>query len=127
MSSSARYQIDISTRVEYLPQQSDPAEPRYAFAYTVTLRNAGEVTATLLRRHWLITDADGHEEVVDGEGVIGHQPTLGPGEVFEYTSGAVLRTPVGTMQGHYYMHAEDDTQFQAAIPVFGLTIPGILN
>ncbi len=122
-----RHRFDIATQVRYLPEQSDPAEPSYAFAYTITIRNVGEVTATLQRRHWLITDADGHEEVVDGEGVIGHQPTLAPGEVFEYTSGAVLRTPVGTMQGHYTMHAENGEQFQAPIPVFGLTVPGVLN
>jgi ApaG protein len=122
-----RYRFDISTRVEYLPDQSDPGEQRFAFAYTITIRNAGEATATLLRRHWLITDANGHEEIVDGDGVIGHQPTLAPGEVFEYTSGAVLRTPVGTMEGHYGMHAEDGTEFQAPIPVFGLRVPGVLN
>ncbi len=122
-----RYLIDITTQVNYLPEQSDPAEPSFAFAYTITIRNVGEVAATLLRRHWLITDADGHEEIVDGEGVIGHQPTLEPGEVFEYTSGAVLRTPVGTMEGHYHMHAEDDAEFEAPIPVFGLTVPGVLN
>ena len=121
------YRFEISTRVEYLPDQSDPAEPSFAFAYTITIRNVGEIGATLLRRHWLITDADGHEEVVDGEGVIGHQPTLGPGEVFEYTSGAVLRTPIGAMQGHYSMHAEDGTEFDAPIPVFGLGVPGVLN
>ncbi|RLA38109.1 MAG: Co2+/Mg2+ efflux protein ApaG [Gammaproteobacteria bacterium] len=121
------YRIDISTRVEYLPEQSDSTEPSFAFAYTITIRNVGEVAATLLRRHWLVTDADGREEIVDGEGVIGHQPTLEPGEVFEYTSGAVLRTPVGTMEGHYHMHAEDGTEFEAPIPVFGLTVPGVLN
>ena len=122
-----RYRFDISTRVEYLPDQSDPGEQRFAFAYTITIRNAGEATATLLRRHWLIPDANGHEEIVDGDGVIGHQPTLAPGEVFEYTSGAVLRTPVGAMEGHYGMHAEDGTEFQAPIPVFGLRVPGVLN
>ena len=122
-----RYRFDISSQVEYLAAQSEPDEPRYAFAYTITIRNTGEATATLLRRHWLITDADGREEVVDGEGVIGHQPTLAPGEVFEYTSGAVLRTPVGTMEGHYAMHAEDGTVFQAPIPLFSLTVPGVLN
>ncbi|MDX1593548.1 MAG: Co2+/Mg2+ efflux protein ApaG [Gammaproteobacteria bacterium] len=123
----ARHRFDIASRVRYLPEQSDPAESRFAFAYTITIRNAGEVTATLLRRHWLITDADGHEETVDGDGVIGHQPTLAPGEVFEYTSGAVLRTPVGSMQGHYAMSAEDGTEFRAPIPVFGLTVPGVIN
>ncbi len=123
----ARYRFDISARVAYLPEQSEPEEARFAFAYTITIRNAGEVTATLQRRHWLITDADGREEVVDGEGVIGHQPTLAPGEVFEYTSGAVLRTPVGTMEGHYTMHAEDGSEFQAPIAVFSLSVPGVLN
>jgi len=121
------HRFDIQSRVQYLPEHSDPAEPSFAFAYTITIRNVGAVTATLLRRHWLITDADGHEEVVDGDGVIGHQPTLAPGEVFEYTSGAVLRTPVGAMQGHYLMHAEDGTEFDAQIPVFSLRVPGILN
>ncbi len=121
------HRFDISSRVAYLPEQSDPEESRFAFAYTITIRNVGELTATLRRRHWLITDADGHEEVVDGEGVIGHQPTLAPGEVFEYTSGAVLRTPVGTMEGHYAMQAESGSEFQAPIPVFSLSVPGVLN
>ncbi|HEY5790032.1 MAG TPA: Co2+/Mg2+ efflux protein ApaG [Gammaproteobacteria bacterium] len=127
MSEPRPYAIQVRTRVEYLPEQSDPGVPRFAFAYTITIHNAGSVTATLLRRHWLITDADGREEVVDGDGVVGYQPTLQPGEVFEYTSGAVIRTPVGTMQGHYFMHAEDGHEFEAPIPVFGLMVPGVVN
>ena len=127
MSEPPLHDIQVDVAVEYLPEQSDPAVPRFAFAYTITIHNAGRVTATLLRRHWLITDADGNEETVDGEGVVGYQPTLQPGEVFEYTSGAVIRTPVGTMQGHYGMQAENGDEYEAPIPVFGLKVPGVVN
>jgi ApaG protein len=121
------YAFQIKVKVEYLAEQSDPETDRYAFAYTISIHNTGSVTATLLRRHWVITNADGEQETVDGEGVVGYQPTLQPGEMFEYTSGAVIRTPVGTMQGHYGIVAEDGHEFEAPIPVFGLKLPGIVN
>lgn len=122
-----KYVFSISTRTQYLADQSDEQVPRYVFAYTITIRNTGEVPAQLISRHWLITD--GHNEVqeVRGLGVIGEQPTLAPGESFEYTSGAALTTPVGTMRGSYQMQASDGTRFDAVIPEFTLSIPRVLH
>ena len=111
----------------YLADQSDPAEGRYAFAYTITIYNRGTVSATLTHRHWIITDADDDVQLVDGEGVVGETPTLKPGESFVYTSGAMLATGVGTMRGHYDMVAEDGHTFKAKIPQFTLSIPRTLH
>jgi ApaG protein len=117
--------IDVATR--YLDDQSEPEQDRYVFAYTIRIRNAGNVPARLLGRHWVITDANGKVEQVDGEGVVGEQPWLQPGEAFQYTSGAVLETDLGTMEGRYEMLADDGTRFEAAIPAFTLTVPRTLH
>jgi len=117
--------IDIATR--YLDEQSAPDEDRYVFAYTIQIRNAGKVPARLLGRHWVITDANGKVEEVTGEGVVGEQPWLRPGEAFEYTSGAVLETGLGTMEGSYAMLADDGTRFEAPIPAFTLAMPRTLH
>jgi ApaG protein len=117
--------IDVATR--YLDDQSEPERDRYVFAYTIRIRNAGNVPARLLGRHWTITDANGKVEQVDGEGVVGEQPWLQPGEAFQYTSGAVLETDLGTMEGRYEMLADDGTRFDAAIPAFTLTVPRTLH
>lgn len=127
MSDDSRYTINVAVRTHYLPQQSNPEENRYVFAYTITLTNEGKVGAQLLSRHWIITDANNKVQEVRGEGVIGEQPHLQPGASYEYTSGTVVETPVGTMQGSYQMVADDGTRFNAAIPVFSLTLPGSLH
>ena len=117
--------IDVATR--YIDEQSEPDRDRYVFAYTIHIRNTGSVPARLLGRHWVITDANGRTEEVDGEGVVGEQPWLRPGEAFEYTSGAVLATGLGTMQGSYEMVADDGTSFEAPIPAFTLAVPRTLH
>jgi len=120
-----RIRIDVSTC--YLDEQSKPDEDHYAFAYTITIRNEGQVAARLLTRHWLITDANGRVKEVRGEGVLGEQPYLMPGQGFRYSSGAVLETPVGAMQGSYRMLADDGAHFDAPIAAFTLAMPGLLH
>ena len=117
--------IDVDTA--FLEDQSVPADRRYAFSYTVTMRNEGAQPAKLISRHWVITDANGKVQEVRGEGVVGEQPTLKPGQGFRYSSGAVLETPVGAMHGSYTMRAEDGRQFDAPIPAFTLAVPGMLH
>ena len=125
--SSVRHRISIDVETIYLDDQSEPREQRYVFAYTITIRNEGEVPAKLLTRHWIITDANGRVQEVRGDGVVGEQPYLKPGQGFRYSSGAVLETPVGTMQGSYQMIADDGAQFDAPIPAFRLAMPGMLH
>jgi ApaG protein len=127
MTEKAPYTIDVRVVSRFVPDQSKPGDNRYVFAYTVTLRNAGSVPAQLLSRHWVITDANGKVEEVRGDGVVGEQPWMRPGDDYEYTSGAVLETPVGTMGGSYQMLADDGTRFEAAIPRFTLSIPRTLH
>ncbi|MBK8452584.1 MAG: Co2+/Mg2+ efflux protein ApaG [Thiofilum sp.] len=115
-----RYKIEVSATTEYLEHESEPERDRYAFAYTITIVNRGLVAAKLISRHWIITDANGHEQQVRGEGVVGEQPRLNPNEGFRYTSGVVLDTPIGAMQGSYQMLAEDGTKFDASIAPFSL-------
>ena len=121
------YQISIDVETTYVATQSAPEEDRYVFAYTITLRNDGRIAAKLLTRHWIITDANGQVQEVRGEGVVGEQPHLAPGQGFRYTSGAVLETPVGSMQGSYQMQADDGQRFEAPIPAFSLAMPGLLH
>ena len=121
------YNIEVSVESTYVPEHSEPEEDRFVFAYTITLVNRGSVSAQLLSRHWVITDADSQVEEVRGDGVVGEQPVLKPGEGFRYTSGAVIETPVGTMQGSYQMVAADGQQFDAAIPEFVLSAPRTLH
>ena len=122
-----RYVIDVSVVTRYLPEQSQPEHQRYAFAYTITVHNTGTVAAKLLSRHWVITDGDGHVEEVRGAGVVGQQPLIEPGEQHIYSSGSVITTKVGTMQGSYLMQAPDGHQFKAIIAPFRLAVPGALH
>jgi ApaG protein len=119
--------ISVAVDTRYLEDQSDPDEHRYVFAYTITIRNRGTVPAKLLGRHWVITDANGKVQEVRGEGVVGEQPHLMPGQGFRYTSGAVLETPVGSMQGAYRMLADSGVGFDAPIAAFTLAIPGKIH
>jgi len=116
----AKYQFHVEVEPQYLPEQSAPAESLFSFAYTITITNTGEVPAQLIARHWIIANAAGEMEEVKGLGVLGQQPLLRPGEVFEYTSGCRLRTSAGTMRGSYFCVAEDGTRFDVEIPVFAL-------
>ncbi|MCX7514009.1 Co2+/Mg2+ efflux protein ApaG [Frateuria sp. STR12] len=127
MNPKASYTIDVQVETRFVPDQSKPHDDRYVFAYTVTLRNAGDVPARLLTRHWVITDANGKVEEVRGDGVVGEQPWMRPGDRYQYSSGAVLDTPVGTMRGSYRMVADDGTHFDAPIPSFTLSIPRTLH
>ena len=122
-----KYQITVTPRATYIPEQSDADADRYAFAYTITITNTGEVQAQLVSRHWIITDANNLVQEVKGQGVVGTQPQLKPGESFEYSSGSMLATPVGTMRGTYQMMAEDGTRFDATIPEFTLSAPRVLH
>ena len=114
------YQLKVEVRPQYLPEQSDPDEDLYVFAYTIVITNTGDITAQLISRTWNINDANGLHEKVRGLGVVGHQPLLKPGESFEYTSGTRLRTPTGTMHGSYFCVAEDGEKFDVDIPLFVL-------
>jgi ApaG protein len=125
--SDSRYQIDVSVVTRFLAEQSQPEQQRYAFAYTVTVRNNGAVPATLLSRHWVITDGDGHVEEVRGAGVVGQQPRIEAGGSHTYSSGTVMTTKVGNMQGSYQMQAEDGKRFDAVIAPFRLAVPGALH
>jgi ApaG protein len=121
------YIITVDVDTAFIEEQSDSMHDRYVFAYTVTIRNEGRVPARLLRRHWVITDSNGKIQEVRGEGVVGEQPHLRPGEGFQYTSGTMLETPVGTMHGSYQMLADDGTEFDAEISPFTLSIPRVLH
>ncbi|HEY5972086.1 MAG TPA: Co2+/Mg2+ efflux protein ApaG [Pseudoxanthomonas sp.] len=125
--SPADYVIEINIATRFLDDQSAPEDGRFVFAYTIHIHNRGRVPARLLGRHWLITDANGKTQEVRGEGVVGEQPWLRPGDDFEYTSGAVLETAIGTMQGSYDMLADDGTRFDAPIAPFTLSVPRILH
>ncbi len=117
--------VDVATR--FLADQSVPEDGRFVFAYTIRISNRGQVPARLISRHWLITDDNGKVQEVRGEGVVGEQPWLRPGDDFEYSSGAVLETALGTMTGSYQMLADDGTHFDAEIAPFTLSIPRTLH
>ena len=119
--------IHIEVDSEFVPDQSDKSQQRFVFAYHVTIKNDGKVPAQLLSRHWVITDGNERVQEVRGEGVIGEQPTIRPGERFEYTSGAVLETPVGSMHGTYEMVDDSGEMFRARIPIFTLASPNAIN
>ena len=127
MNAKKPHDIAVSVETRFIDDQSQPQENRYVFAYTITIHNRGSVGAQLLSRHWVITDANGEIREVRGDGVVGEQPRMRPGEGYEYTSGAVLETAVGTMSGSYQMVAEDGTHFDADIPPFVLSIPRTLH
>jgi ApaG protein len=119
--------IKVEVETRFLPDQSDEGENRYVFAYTITIHNDGRLPVQLLTRRWLITDAAGHKQEVAGDGVVGEQPEIRPGKYHRYSSFSVLETPVGTMQGSYGMVDKEGQTFDAAIPVFRLAVPGIVN
>lgn len=122
-----KYQVKIDVTCRYLPDQSDPGENRYAYAYTIRIQNNGTIASQLISRHWIIQDENGGRVEVKGLGVVGHQPLLRPGEHFEYTSGSQIVTPVGSMEGSYFFVAEDGHRFDAPIPGFALTMPRTLH
>ncbi|MEG3637725.1 Co2+/Mg2+ efflux protein ApaG [Magnetococcus sp. PR-3] len=124
---SNKYSIDVEVESTYLPDQSLPNHDQYVFAYTVTIRNRGSEGAKLLSRHWIISDANGLEQEVRGDGVVGEQPHLSPGESYQYTSGTPLATPMGSMRGSYQMVADDGTEFDATISPFALFGPATLH
>jgi ApaG protein len=121
------YRIQIAVQVKYLADQSDEEDNRFVFAYTITITNQGDQTVQLLSRHWIITDANHHVQEVRGKGVVGEQPVLKQGQSFEYTSGTVLATQVGTMTGSYQMLPENGTEFSVPIPQFVLSVPRVLH
>lgn len=119
--------ILVEADPQFIEGQSAPDQGRYVFAYTITISNVGSIPAKLLSRHWLITDSNGKVQEVRGDGVIGEQPHIKPGEYFRYTSGAMIETPVGTMQGQYLMVSDEGDNFSANIPKFTLSIPRTLH
>ena len=121
------FDIRIQVVTDYVDEQSEPEADRYVFSYTITISNIGELPARLISRHWVITDANGKVQEVTGDGVVGEQPHLNPGEEFRYSSGAVLETPVGAMQGLYRMEADNGVNFDAPIAPFTLAVPGVLH
>lgn len=127
MADSKKYEVRVDVATQYLEDQSSPPDGRYTFAYTITIANTGTVVSQLVSRHWIITDANGQVQEVRGLGVVGHQPLLQPGQSFEYTSGCVLVTPVGSMRGSYQFTAEDGRQFEAPIAEFVLSMPRVLH
>ena len=127
MAESKRYEITVSPKVAFLADQSDPDKNHFVFAYTITVTNTGSVAAQLISRHWIITDAEHRVQEVKGQGVVGKQPMLRPGESFEYTSGTSIPTAVGTMRGSYHMVAEDGLAFDVPIAPFTLSSPRTLH
>ena len=127
MSTHKRYEFTVSVETAFIADQSDIEQNRYVFSYTITITNVGSMPAQLISRHWIITDANDNVQEVRGLGVVGVQPLLQPGEHFQYTSGSVINTPVGTMRGSYHMTAEDGTQFDTTIEPFTLTMPRVLH
>ncbi|MDB5866184.1 MAG: Mg2+/Co2+ transport protein [Betaproteobacteria bacterium] len=123
----ANHKITVQAKVTFIPDQSDSESNRYAFAYTITVTNTGTLAARLISRHWIITDSESQVQEVRGDGVVGEQPLLEPGQSFQYTSGAIIATPVGTMRGTYHMLADDGTKFDADIPEFTLAMPRMLH
>lgn len=121
------YDIRVTVETQYIEAESNPDADRYIFAYTITIQNHGDIPAKLLSRHWIITDSNNRIQEVKGKGVIGEQPYLRTGESFKYTSGTMLETPVGSMQGSYQMIADDDHHFDAIIEPFTLALPRMLN
>lgn len=127
MEDNSRYRIKVAVQVRYLADQSDETDNRHVFAYTITLTNDGEHAVQLLSRHWIINDANNHVQEVKGKGVVGEQPVIKPGQSFEYTSGTVLATQVGTMSGSYQMQVVDGGEFSVPIPQFVLSVPRVLH
>ena len=125
--SDTNYAISVDVQPAYIAEQSDPNNNQYVFSYTVTIKNTGNIPAKLITRHWIITDGDGETQEVKGEGVVGEKPYLKPGEDFCYTSGTMMKTPIGTMHGSYQLIADDGVSFDAEIPSFSLNVPNMLH
>ena len=124
---TTKYNISINVEVQYIEEQSSPNDDRYVFSYTINMLNKGTETAQLISRHWIITDAEGKTQEVKGPGVVGEHPYLKPGDDSTYTSGTIIHTPVGSMQGSYQMKANDGQMFDAEINPFTLTKPQFLH
>ncbi len=124
---TSQHQIEVTVRSYYVEEQSSPDLGHYVFAYNVSITNAGAVPARLLTRHWIITDGNGKIQEVRGNGVVGEQPHLPPGQTFNYTSAAMIETPVGSMQGSYQMVDDNGVTFSAPIPAFSLCVPNVLH
>jgi ApaG protein len=122
---SPEFRCDV--RVQYLPEQSSPPDGPYAFSYTVTVTNSGDITAQLVARHWIVTDTQGNREDVRGLAVVGHQPLLKPGDTFEYTSWTRIATPSGQMRGTFFCMTEEAYPFEATVPEFELVFPGLYH
>lgn len=127
MNPDKKQEIHVDTNTSFITSSSDPEAARYVFAYTITIENKGNIGAKLLSRHWVITDSNGKIQEVHGEGVIGEQPYLKPGEKYQYTSGAVIETSVGAMQGSYEMQDDEGEKFNAIIDPFSLSVPRVLH
>ena len=127
MTEAKKYAIDVTAQAFFLPEHSDEENDQYVFAYAIRIFKTGQVSANVVSRHWIITDADNQVQEVRGMGVVGEQPTIKPGASYEYTSGTSLSTMVGTMRGTYQMVADDGTKFDAVIPEFTLSVPRVLH
>lgn len=127
MTDKLPHNFDVKVETAYIPSESDPDSARYIFAYTITIMNKGQAPAQLLNRHWVITDSNGKVQEVKGEGVVGEQPYIKPGQGFQYTSGTMLETPIGVMQGTYEMISDSGTSFNAEVKPFRLAIPQVLH
>ena len=121
------FNIRIKATTNYLKQQSAPDENRYVFSYTINIKNLGNNSAKLISRQWIITDSHGNIQEVNGDGVVGQQPNINSGEEFTYTSGTIIKTPVGTMEGRYFMEDRNNKRFEALIVPFTLAVPGLIN
>tara|TARA_Y100000591_G_scaffold281057_1_gene260626 strand:- start:141 stop:518 length:378 start_codon:yes stop_codon:yes gene_type:complete len=121
------FNIRIKVTTNYLKQQSAPDENRYVFSYTINIKNLGNNSAKLISRQWIITDSNGNIQEVNGDGVVGQQPNINSGEEFTYTSGTIIKTPVGTMEGRYFMEDINNKRFEALIAPFTLAVPGLIN
>ena len=127
MSKQSEQAINITVESRHLPQESDPSAQRYVFAYTITIENNSNEASQLLNRHWIITDGQGDIEEVQGPGVVGQQPRIQPGEGFRYSSGAILKTPVGVMQGKYEFVTDAGRHFDVEIPQFSLAVSALVH
>lgn len=122
-----KHSFRVEVKTEFLEEQSSPEEDKFLFSYTITIVNLGDQPAKLETRHWIITDGNGQQNEVNGAGVVGETPTIPPDTAYQYTSGTMLDTPLGFMEGYYYMQAESGETFKAVIPRFRLAVPGLLH
>ena len=122
-----KHSFRVEVKTEYLEEQSSPDEDKFLFSYTITIVNLGDMPAKLETRHWVITDGNGQQNEVNGAGVVGETPTIDPDTAYQYTSGTMLDTPLGFMEGYYYMQASNGETFKAMIPRFRLAVPGLLH